>query len=103
MLDIFLCDAILLNRCSEILSIKEAALGTDHYLGKSAFTSDISPGGKKTRTKLNLAALLTEQGSSDFASAFCEAAASLDPSSRVTECWSVARSAMEAAVQVLPP
>jgi hypothetical protein len=34
MLDIFLCDGTVLNRCSDLLSIPEAALGTDQYWAK---------------------------------------------------------------------
>ena len=37
MLDLFICDEIMLNRCKRISSVREAALGTDHYLVKAEF------------------------------------------------------------------
>ena len=61
-LDIVLCEGILLKRCSEILSIKEAALETYYHLVKSVFAFDISIGGNKNEHETDFARAAYRKG-----------------------------------------
>ena len=72
MLDIFLCDGTVLNRCSALLSIPEAALGTDHYLVKMVLAFDIPIDNRKAAKKINLEALLEAKCNSEFAAIFAK-------------------------------
>ena len=103
MLDIFLCDGVTLNRCSQIASIPGAALGTDHYLVKSIFAFDTPTEGRKARKKFNIDALLQHTCRSEFASVFCEHAGPLPINCDISHCWDTARTAMQTAALTLPP
>jgi len=102
MLDIFLCDGTAFNQCSEILSIREAALATDHYLVRSVFTFDAQPAAPKARPKLNVAALESESCKSDFIRAFNNTVHGVPADYNISQYWATTRTAMKNACQALP-
>jgi hypothetical protein len=102
MLDLFLCDEVTLHKCTQLAVIREAALGTDHYLVKASFSFDLARDAGKSRRRWNVQALSDASCRTAFANAFCEAVGTHSEDGTISNWWSAGRTGMEEAAKILP-
>jgi exonuclease III len=104
MLDLLLCDSAMLSKCSSLVSIRTAALGTDHYLVRAVLQFDPPHEVAEKCTKPDLAALVDPVNKRIFADTF-RSLVETSPTyeSTLSNRWEVAKAAMKTASCSLPP
>lgn len=103
MLDLLLCDEGMLRKCLELVSVRRAALATDHYLVKVVFRFEAPEPRNRSYKKRDVAAFGDISAKNDFAAIFNDTMRGR--ANEADDCnglWGDMKDAMRAASETLP-